>query len=72
VRMNVHRLDRAGRDTVSGLVIGYEADALSGITMIEQARRLVGWRRQGWPAMMYHYHILAMLIGYQQARKRSY
>ncbi|MBA3569180.1 MAG: hypothetical protein H0W28_07505 [Pyrinomonadaceae bacterium] len=64
-------LDRSGRDTVSGLILGYEADALQGIKKIEQIERACLWRRRGWSKMMYHYHILAIFIGYAQARRKS-
>lgn len=71
MRLSLSTLDRLGRDTVSGLVIGYEADADSGITKAEQVQRLTKWRRQGWPAMMYHYHMLALVIGYAQSSRRA-
>ena len=72
MRLNVKTLDRAGRDSVSALSLGYEADAMSGITKQEQVERLGRWRRDGWPAMMYHYHILAILIGYARAGRRTF
>lgn len=68
----MRKLDRPGRDTVSGLVLGYENDARLGITQREQVERLSNWRRNGWSDLMYHYNILAMLIGYAQAKQRSY
>jgi hypothetical protein len=70
VRLSIHSLDRPGRDIVSGLVLGYEADALNGIDRMEQVERLSKWRRQGWSAMQYHYNILALLIGYAQAERK--
>lgn len=70
MRLSIHDLDRPGRDTVSGLVLGYEADALVGVSFVEQAERLSRWRRQGWSAMQYHYNILALLIGYAQAQRK--
>lgn len=63
-------LDKAGRDIVSGLVIGYEADALHGVPRESQFDRLIKWRSQGWDRMVYHYNILAVLIGYQQASRK--
>lgn len=71
MRLSIKTLDRLGRDTVSGLVIGYERDADDGITKGEQVQRLTRWRRQGWPAMMYHYHMLAMVIGYGQSSRKA-
>ena len=71
MKLRFSDLDRSGRDTVSGLILGYEADALQGIKKVEQIERACAWRRKGWPKMMYHYHILAILIGYAQARRRS-
>lgn len=70
MRLSIHSLDRPGRDIVSGLVLGYEADALNGIDRMEQVERLSKWRRQGWSAMQYHYNILALLIGYAQAERK--
>jgi hypothetical protein len=70
--MSIKTLDRPGRDAVSGLIIGYEADARSGIDLQDQISRLVSWRRSGWSAVWYHYHILALLIGYAQAKRKGY
>lgn len=69
--ITIATLDRTARDTVSSLVIGYEADALAGICRESQADRLLRWRAQGWDAMVYYYNILAMMIGYRQADKRA-
>jgi hypothetical protein len=65
-------LDRAARDTVMNLAVGYEADARAGISRQSQADRLLRWRNQGWDARVYYYNILAMMIGYRQAAKRAY
>lgn len=72
MRMTIQTLDRAGRDTVSSLVIGYEADARSGVPMQDQVDRLTRWRERGWAVLQYHYNILAMLIGYARAKQRTY
>lgn len=71
VRVSIDRLDRPGRDTVSGLVIGYEADARNGITMEDQARMIGRWRRMGWSDMVYHCHVLAILIAYGKVAARG-
>lgn len=70
--ITVATLDRTARDTVSSLVIGYEADALAGIPRESQVDRLIRWRAQGWDRMVYYYNILAMMIGYRQAANKAY
>jgi hypothetical protein len=67
MRISMKSLTRPERDTVSGLVIGYRADAKRGIPKRENIERVTRWRRQGWSDVLYHYHILAILIGYAQA-----
>ncbi len=64
-------LTRPERDIVSGLVIGYEADALLGIDRESQIERLLRWKAQGWGRSVYHYNILAVLIGYAHASTKS-
>jgi len=71
LKLRFSDLDRSGRDVVSGLILGYEADAVQGIKRIEQIERACLWRRKGWSKVMYHYHILAILIGYAQARRKT-
>lgn len=71
MRIDLKSLTRPERDTVSGLVIGYENDARDGVLAMDQVRRLLRWKRQGWSERVYHCNILAMIIGYQRARNND-
>lgn len=62
--LKLSNLDRGARDVVLGLAAGYERDAREGIPMAEQLARLKRWHNDGWPLMQYHYHVLAVVIGY--------
>ena len=64
-------LSRLDKDTVSGLIIGYEADALSGIPIREQVERLLRWKKDGWSIPVYYCNIIAMMIGYQKAKMQQ-
>ena len=68
MRISFRTMNRADRETLTNLVIGYESDALSGIDIPQQVFRLQRWRRQGWSLSVYHSNILAMFIGYARAK----
>ena len=71
----IHRLsqlDKPGRDTVTGLSLGYEAEAKQGIPKSEQIARVIRWYRDGWPRVQYDNHMLAIVIGYASASKLTY
>ena len=70
--LKLSKLDKPGRDVVSGLSLGYEADAAAGIPMREQVERIMRWHGDGWPVLMYDYHMLAILIGYTAAGRKTY
>lgn len=69
MRLRIKGMTRQDREVATNLIIGYEADALSGVAMPNQVFRLQRWRRQGWSPSVYHTNIFAMFIGYARARQ---